>query len=40
MTVSTRIEVEPSKPLGIASYRTRAALKDIKIRRLERADAR
>ncbi len=40
VTVSTRIEVEPSKPLGIASYRTRAALKDIKIRRLERADAR
>lgn len=32
-TVSTRIEVEPSQPLGIASYRTRAALKDIRLRR-------
>ena len=32
--IDTRIEVEPSKPLGVASYRTRAALRDIRLRRL------
>lgn len=31
---TTRIEVDPSRPLGIASFRTRAALRDIKLRRL------
>jgi hypothetical protein len=30
----TRIEVEASKPLGIASWRTKAALRDIRLRRL------
>jgi hypothetical protein len=29
-----RIEVEPSQPLGIASWRTKAGLKDIRLRRL------
>jgi hypothetical protein len=33
-TFSTRIEVDPSKPLGIASFRTRSALRDIRLRRL------
>ena len=33
--VDTRIEVEPSKPLGIASWRTRAALRDLRLRRLD-----
>ena len=32
--VDIRIEVEPSKPLGIASFRTKAALRDIRLRRL------
>jgi hypothetical protein len=32
--ISTRIEVERSKPLGIASWRTKAALREIKLRRL------
>ena len=31
--ITTRVEVDPSKPLGIASYRTRAALRDIRLRR-------
>jgi hypothetical protein len=31
---TTRIEVDPSRPLGIASFRTRAALRDIKLRRM------
>jgi hypothetical protein len=30
--IDTRIEVEPSKPLGIASYRTAAALREIRLR--------
>jgi hypothetical protein len=34
ITVSTRIEVEPSQPLGVASYRTKAALRNIRLRRL------
>ncbi len=33
-TLSVRVEVEASQPLGIASYRTRAALKDIRLRKL------
>jgi hypothetical protein len=33
-TIDTRIEVEPSKPFGVASYRTKAALRDIRLRRL------
>ncbi|MEO8520598.1 MAG: DUF1080 domain-containing protein, partial [Acidobacteriota bacterium] len=40
VTVSTRIEVEPSHPLGIASYRTKSALKDIRLRQLEGPNAR
>lgn len=32
--IETRIEVEPSKPLGVASYRTRAALREIRLKRL------
>jgi hypothetical protein len=32
--VETRIEVEPSQPLGVASWRTKAALRDIRLRRL------
>ena len=33
-TLSVRIEVEASQPLGIASYRTKAALKEVRLRRL------
>jgi hypothetical protein len=33
--LSTRIEVDPSKPLGICCYNVEAALKDIKLRRLD-----
>jgi hypothetical protein len=33
--ISTRVEVDPSKPLGIASYRTTAALRDIRLRRFQ-----
>jgi hypothetical protein len=33
-TVSIRLEVEESKPLGIASWSTTAALRNIKLRRL------
>jgi hypothetical protein len=32
--ISVRIEVEPSKPLGIATWKTTGALRDIKLRRL------
>jgi hypothetical protein len=32
--VGVRIEMEASKPLGIASWRTKAALRDVKLRRL------
>jgi len=35
--VSTRFEVEPSQPLGVASWRTKAALRDIRLRRLDGA---
>jgi 3-keto-disaccharide hydrolase len=33
--ISTRIEMDKSKPLGIASWRTKAALREIRLRRLE-----
>ena len=33
--ISTRIEVDPNKPLGVACYNVEAAMKDIKLRRLE-----
>jgi hypothetical protein len=32
--VSTRIEVEPSKPFGISTWRTTGAARDIRLRRL------
>jgi hypothetical protein len=32
-TVSTRIEVDRSQPLGVASWRTKAALREIRLRR-------
>ena len=32
--ISVRIEVEPSKPLGVASFVTRAALRGIEVRKL------
>jgi Domain of Unknown Function (DUF1080) len=32
--ISTRIEVDPNKPLGICCYNTESGLKDIKLRRL------
>jgi Domain of Unknown Function (DUF1080) len=33
-TFDLRIEVEQSKPLGVASYRTKSALRDIKLKKL------
>lgn len=32
--VGTRVEVDLSQPLGVAAYRTKAALRDIRLRRL------
>jgi hypothetical protein len=32
--IGIRPEVDPSRPLGIASYRTRAGLRDIRVRKL------
>lgn len=32
--ISTRIEVDPNKPLGVCCYNTEAGLKDIKLRKL------
>ena len=32
--LDVRIEVEPSQPLGVASYKTKAAIRDIKLRKL------
>jgi 3-keto-disaccharide hydrolase len=32
--VHTRPEMDPSKPLGVASWRTKAALRDLRLRRL------
>ena len=33
-SVGVRIEVEPSQPLGVASWRTKSALRDLRLRRL------
>lgn len=33
--INTRIEVDPSKPLGVCCYNVEAAVKDIKLRRLK-----
>jgi hypothetical protein len=33
-TVETRIEVDASQPLGVAAYRTKAAMRSIRLRRL------
>jgi hypothetical protein len=35
---SVRIEVDASKPLGFCTWQTTAALKDIKLRKLTKAD--
>ncbi len=35
--ISTRIEVDASKPLGISNFNVESALKDIKLRRLDEA---
>ena len=32
--IGTRFEVEPSQPLGVASWQTKAALRDLRLRRL------
>jgi 3-keto-disaccharide hydrolase len=32
--ITTRIEMDKSKPLGVASFRTKAALRDIRLRQL------
>jgi 3-keto-disaccharide hydrolase len=32
--IDTRFEVEPSRPLGVASWRTKAAVRDLRLRRL------
>jgi hypothetical protein len=32
--ITVRMEVEPSKPLGVATWKTKGALKDIRLRRL------
>jgi hypothetical protein len=32
--ITIRIEMEPSRPLGIAAWKTKAALRDIRLRRL------
>lgn len=34
--ITTRIEVDPSKPIGVASWCTKAAIKDLKIRGLKK----
>jgi hypothetical protein len=34
-SISIRLEVEPSKPFGLATWRTGAALRNIRIRRLK-----
>ena len=33
--ISTRIEVDPSRPLGVCCYNVEAGIKDIKLKRLE-----
>jgi len=32
--IGTRIEVDPSRPLGVASWRTKSALRDLRLRHL------
>ena len=32
--IDTRFEVEPSRPLGVASWRTKSALRDLRLRRV------
>jgi hypothetical protein len=32
--ISTRLEVDPSRPLGVASWRTKSALRDFRLRRM------
>jgi hypothetical protein len=32
--IGTRVEVDPSRPLGVASWRTKSALRDVRLRRL------
>jgi hypothetical protein len=32
--ISIRMEMDPSVPLGVASWRTKAALRDLRLRRL------
>jgi hypothetical protein len=32
--ITTRSEVDPSQPLGVAAYRTKAALRELKLRKL------
>ncbi|HXG71704.1 MAG TPA: family 16 glycoside hydrolase, partial [Gemmatimonadaceae bacterium] len=34
--IDTRIEVDASRPLGVASWRTKAAVRDIRLRRLDK----
>jgi hypothetical protein len=34
--ITVRMEVEPSKPLGVATWKTKGALKEIRLRRLEK----
>ena len=36
--INTRIEVDPSKPLGVCCYNTEAGLKDIKLRLLKSSE--
>jgi hypothetical protein len=36
--ISVRVEVQPSKPLGFATWQTSAALRDIRLRRLDDGD--
>jgi hypothetical protein len=33
--IDTRVEMEPSRPLGVASWRTKSALRDLRLRRLD-----
>jgi hypothetical protein len=32
--ITIRVDMEPSLPLGIASFRTKAALRDVRLRKL------
>jgi hypothetical protein len=33
--IDTRIEVDASRPLGVASWRTKSAIREIRLRRLQ-----